>query len=320
MPEAITKNRQSENVIRNLCKKAFGDQNEAVSIKELTDGYCNTAYDIRLSDGKEVIMKVAPFPSVKLMSCEVDLMKTEVSAMLHAEEMGMYGVPKILFFDDSCEICTSTCFLMEKLDGNTFSREREHMSEEDAAILHAETGKYLQKLHQIKGEKFGHFCRSELQGSEWFDTFEMLIRRVIGDGIAAGIDIGVCYDEILERLHADRCHFEEVKEPCFLHWDSWEGNIFVKDSKIIGFIDWERAMWGDPLMEDRFRTHSVNPDFLRGYGITELTESQRIRCRWYDVYLYLIMMFEGFYRQYPDDSLYQWVHGIFEKVWEDISK
>ena len=27
----------------------------------------------------------------------------------------------------------------------------------------------------------------------------------------------------------------------------WEGNIFVKDGEISGIIDWERAMWGEPV-------------------------------------------------------------------------
>lgn len=49
-----------------------------------------------------------------------------------------------------------------------------------------------------------------------------------------------------------------------------------------------------------------------------MTKAQRIRCAWYDVYLYLIMMFEGTYRHYETNDQYVWVHGLFEKVWEEM--
>ena len=50
----------------------------------------------------------------------------------------------------------------------------------------------------------------------------------------------------------------------------------------------------------------------------ELTPVQKIRCFWYDVYLYLIMMFEVTYRHYETKDQYYWVHGLFEKVWKNL--
>lgn len=40
--------------------------------------------------------------------------------------------------------------------------------------------------------------------------------------------------------------------------------------------------------------------------------------RWSDVYLYLIMMFEGTYRHYETNDQYIWVYGLFEKVWKEM--
>lgn len=94
--------------------------------------------------------------------------------------------------------------------------------------------------------------------------------------------------------------------------------IFIKDGRISGIIDWERALWAEGLMEDRFRFHSVTDGFSKGYGMEELTPVQKIRCFWYDVYLYLIMMFEVTYRHYETKDQYYWVHGLFEKVWKNL--
>ena len=140
------------------------------------------------------------------------------------------------------------------------------------------------------------------------------------DGISVSVSIGVPYDEILERLTKYKKYFEEVTTPQLIHFDSWDGNIFVKGNELVGMIDWERAMWAEGLMEDRFRFHSVTDGFLKGYGAQILTQSQQIRCMWYDVYLYIIMMIEGTFRHYETNDQYNWVNGLFKQVWEKLNK
>lgn len=319
MADAITKNRQQPEVLRRLCQEAFHQPDILLCAKELTDGFCNTAYDLTLRNGRSAILKVAPLPGTQLMSCEVALMETEVAAMGLAAAQGIPGVPQIFFYDDSLLLCTSACFAMEKLEGESFASAKERMDSAQIAAVNFQTGAYLRRLHQIKGTRFGHFCRSHLQRSNWFDAFSLMMRRVVQDGIDANIDIGVPYAQILDALAARRQLFEEVAQPSFLHWDSWDGNIFVKDGKIVGLIDWERAMWGDPLMEDRFRAHTVNADFLKGYGIEALSPKEKARCRWYDVYLYLIMMIEVTYRQYPTHEQFDWVQSLFLPIWQTMT-
>ena len=114
--------------------------------------------------------------------------------------------------------------------------------------------------------------------------------------------------------------FESVKTPSLVHWDMWEGNIFIKDGRISGIIDWERAMWGEPYMDDRFREHNRHSDFLKGFGICELSNEELKRIYWYDVLLYLTMMTEVTYREYEDDGQYHWVKPKFERAWEALQK
>lgn len=99
-----------------------------------------------------------------------------------------------------------------------------------------------------------------------------------------------------------------------------DGNFFVKNGEITAMIDWERALWAEGLMEDRFRFHNKSRSFRTGYGIEQLTKSQLVRSRWYDVYLYLIMMFEGTYRHYDNNDQYNWVSTLFSAVWPEIKK
>ena len=86
----------------------------------------------------------------------------------------------------------------------------------------------------------------------------------------------------------------------------------------MGIIDWERAMWGEPFMDDRFRFHNRHDDFLKGFGIGTISDEELRRIYWYDIYLYLIMMTEASYREYEDDAQYRWVKPLFDKIWAKL--
>jgi len=94
----------------------------------------------------------------------------------------------------------------------------------------------------------------------------------------------------------------EVESPALIHWDLWDPNIFVDSTskRITGLIDFERAMWADPLMEGNFMKPS--PALLDGYelAITQAPGTPARRAL-YDLYLSLIMVIESTYRRFPAD-------------------
>ena len=71
--------------------------------------------------------------------------------------------------------------------------------------------------------------------------------------------------ELMTEFENEKQVFDEVSSATLVHWDMWEGNVFVEDDHVSGIIDWERAMWGEALMDDRFRKHNLNKDFLDGF-------------------------------------------------------
>ena len=93
----------------------------------------------------------------------------------------------------------------------------------------------------------------------------------------------------------------------------WEGNVFVKDGHVSGIIDWERALWGEPFMDDRFRMHNRGKHFLEGFGQTSFSEDELKRLSWYDIILYLTMMIEVYYREFDDKGQYFWAREMLEK-------
>ena len=92
------------------------------------------------------------------------------------------------------------------------------------------------------------------------------INRVLKDAEAKNVVIGYTPKAILEQLYQDKSCFEAVTQPVLVHWYMWEGNIFVSKGHVSAIIDWERAIWGEALMDDRFRRHTRTNYFLKGYG------------------------------------------------------
>ncbi len=70
--ESLTKNKQSKETISKMVKKYFTPL-KMNSFHELTEGYFNMAYEIHLSNGKHLILKIAPSPKTRVMTYEKTL-------------------------------------------------------------------------------------------------------------------------------------------------------------------------------------------------------------------------------------------------------
>ncbi len=312
----ITKNRQSDEVIARMAQKAF-PKKQMEACKELTEGMCNAAYLVTFTDGSKSIVKIASGDGKGLMSNEVNMMQAEVKAMRIVRKHNAVKVAEVYYYDTSHTICDGNYFFMEVLEGKSCSSLGDTLTEEEKSRINYEAGQIERNITSICGEKFG-FLGEKKRYEKLFDFFHQMISNVLSDAKKKEVDLGISADEVLQQLVQHKPYFEEVTQPVLVHWDMWEGNIFIKDKHVSGIIDWERAVWGEAFMDDRFRRASRNQDFLRGYGQEEFSEAEQKRIYWYDVLLYLTMMTEGAYREYEDDGQYQWAKPMFEASWKEL--
>ncbi len=314
---SITKNHQAPEALRALCAAAFPHR-EVSAVTELTEGMFNAAYRVDFADGGASVLKIAAGDASGLLSNEVNLMQAEVSAMRILRERGLPHVAQVEYADFTRTICSGNYFFMECLPGRSLSSCREELSDDEIAHVMTQVGAFQRQTAGIHGESFGL-----LGDTLRFPTLHGLIRHlytnVLHDAAARSIDLGVDAAEVLARLDADEAVFAEVKTPSLVHWDMWEGNIFMENGELCGVIDWERAMWGEPLMDDRFRRHNRPAAFLEGFGQTSFSHAEQRRLAWYDLFLYLTMITESYYRQYADtDGLLGWLRPLVEAAWADV--
>lgn len=182
----------------------------------------------------------------------------------------------------------------------------EQMSEAEKSKIQYEMGVYTKQINTITHTKFGYYGQAERQYEDWYTTFKMMLEDVYLDAARKNVVVPVSKEEVFQLLERDSALFKAVKKPQLVHWDIWAGNVFVKDHKVTGIIDFERCLWADPLMEYGFRTFDKQEAFFEGYGISALSGAEYQRARWYDIYLFLIWCSEGAYRQYEDNELYEY--------------
>lgn len=315
----VTKNRQPSDILIAMARKAFPEKTVA-DVRELTAGYFNAAYMFTFADGSRSVVKIAANNSDGLMSNEVNMMTAEIRAMDIARANGIPHVAQVQYHDATRTLCSGEYFFMEALPGDSYDQLRKELSDGQRAAIDYEIGAYEKALTPILGTHFGMVGDDQRKFSCLYDFVRYLLSNAIADGERRNVALPLTGEQILSALEKDRAVFDEVTQPTLVHWDMWPGNIFIQDGHISGVIDWERAMWADPLIDDRFRRHSRCPAFLEGFGLTQLSDSQYRRILWYDVFLYLTMMVECFYRLYETLDQYHHAQPRLMASWEELER
>jgi aminoglycoside phosphotransferase (APT) family kinase protein len=209
---------------------------------------------------------------------------------------------------------------MAFVSGTPLHKMRDSLTPEENADLDHQLGRYLREMNSIQGKAFGYYAGPFF--SNWREAFAAMLDGVLADGQALNVQLPWSYEVLSERLA--RCFdvLNEVTTPQLVHWDLWDGNVFVdeKTRQITGIIDFERALWGDPLMEANFRTMDEANAFGEGYSVPMLdTPNKRLRRTIYNVYLYLIMVIEHHYRNYESWDVTNWAYGELVKALESLN-
>lgn len=305
--QSQTKNVKTRHEIDALARHAFGvglAPGDA-GLRELTDGWFNAVHELGLADGRRVVLKMAPPPGAPVMTYERDLMATEVSTMRLVKSDPAIPVPAVLFHDDSRTLCDAPYFFMEKVGGVNLDHVRKTLSPEDASAVDRHVGEVVRAINGFRGEWFGMPGHPGLRASTWREAFGRIVDSVLEDGARRDVAYPRPVDEIRGALRHHGAALDAVREPCLVHWDGWDKNFFVENGRVTGLIDFERALWAEPLMEAQFRHLSWTgvTDAMRGYGRSEFSDVELVRNRLYTLHLALVMHTECFYRLYPDDEV-----------------
>ncbi|ATY13052.1 aminoglycoside phosphotransferase family protein [Amycolatopsis sp. AA4] len=254
----------------------------------LTGATFNTAYRVRPPG---LVVKVSPPPDAPALTYERGLLRTE--ALFYEAAAAAVPVPRVVHTDFSGRLVDGDVLVMTELPGTSWAARCVPPAER--AALRTELGTLAARLHQVTGTGFGYPRRL---APSWRTAFTGMLDAVLAD--AERFAVALPLEQIRTTLVAHADALSEVRTPVLVHFDLWPGNILLGDSGITGFVDGERAFWGDPLADlvstALFGDIERDADFVRGYreagGELVFDAAARVRLALYRCYLYLIMLVE----------------------------
>lgn len=276
--------------IEALLDKAFGVN--VSDAGELSGGGFAAVWRARLTDGRDVVVKVGPPAGARLLRYERDLIPAE-AAYFRAVRAGAPGVP-----------VPEVLHLAEDTIVTTLLPGRALTEVPDGAAIREQLGAAVAGLHRITGPHFG-YTGDRPAGADWPTAYGLILAALLADAADWAVPLPPGIDRLAARHHAN---LATVTRPALLHFDLWDGNVLADGDRLTGLVDGERFLWGDPLLDlvspalfHRIEEEPGHP-FLRGYTAATglvLDDAARIRLALYRVHLYVLMLAEGPSRGIP---------------------
>ncbi len=330
--ESTTKSQINRSSIEKICKRIFGESTVISQITELTDGCYNASYRVHVdSEDTDIILKAAPSDFVDILTYEKDIMKTEVELYKKVKEETLIPIPRVLDHNFHRDIVEVPYFISERLFGVPLNK-IESVSKEARKALYCQMAKYLAYLHRIKGTYFGYPNWTEKKAT-YKEAFRDMVVQVLLDGekkkASFPMDVGLFQEVFDGYLYV----FDEMVDPVLVHFDLWDGNVFVKDMDtnptIEGLIDFERSFYGDRLADfvqasfyiDLEKDHYFL-DIYNSYADAKVIYDQtaQLKILLHKIYLFIIMIVESKYRDVNGsyDGQLGWASKEFLNLFEQL--
>ncbi|HEY3480059.1 MAG TPA: aminoglycoside phosphotransferase family protein, partial [Streptomyces sp.] len=254
------------------------DPASVVASEDIGGGTYNTAVRLKVSDGRRLVLKIAP--SAPGLSYEHDLLVTE--AEYYRRVSG--PLPSVVGAGPGF-------LLMTELPGVPWSE-----TPGAGPRLRAELGGIVAGLHKTTGDGYG-YPQDPLRPT-WPIAFTAMMDAVLADAVKYGVPLPRPAAEVAHLVRRHEPLLELVTTPVLVHFDLWRGNILLDGDRVSGIIDAERAFWGDPVAEFVSLTlfRDLDPELVEGYraagGPAPFDAPARRRLALYHVYLDLIMVAE----------------------------
>ena len=279
-------------------------------LERLTGGMFATTYRAHLDDGSRVVVKTAPTATERLLTYELDLLRTEAEVYRLAADRPDLLMPAVLLADLSRAELPTDVLVSSHLDGIPLIDAGE-LAPHVADDVQRQLGGLMARLHTVHGDHFGYpNLATGLHAPTWPEAFGRMVGALLDDARRWGTPLPE--DEIRAALRQHAAALAEVRTPSLVHTDLWAGNLFVDPSSgaLTGVIDTERSVWGAPLLElvgaDQTGRGPVPVSLLEGYaeagGVLPLgTPSGDARLLLYRLFMALVLLVEIGPRGYVGD-------------------
>ncbi|MDE6110624.1 MAG: aminoglycoside phosphotransferase family protein, partial [Eubacterium sp.] len=298
----IMKNKMKQNLSDSDIQKIFSSNNlgNVLDSKQLSGGEFNTVYKV-VTDNGEYVIKIAPSKDVSVLTYEQNIAASEQFALNKLCNNSYAKVPKVIAFSASTN--KYSYLIIEFVEGKMLLGQK--LSKDEYNNVMFNLGKAVAEFHNVECDLGFGYLQNGLK-STWKEAYFDMVQNIIADAKKVRCKIPY-FDEIMNMI--DKCSYvlDEVKTPSILHFDLWQGNIFIKDGKLSSIIDFERTILGDPVGDFIHLDYIVpfnldeNKSLIDGYNSVaknklSFNKNELIRFYLMRLYLGMIAYVETYYR------------------------
>jgi aminoglycoside phosphotransferase (APT) family kinase protein len=279
-------NRKDYRQVRSLAEERTGQK--TIFAREIPSSG-NTVYLVGLENGRNIYIKI-PKRESSLLS-----LKKEAWCLKRLVKEGV-RVPLMLYTGSDSRLDSEFVVVTEELIGRAIP-ESEFLRYSSAKRdnIHFKLGQELAAIHRAKVDGFGPLNEN---GKGSFSAWDKYLTSILGHrNIPKLLERGILEKEVIrdtQQLLRKQAKKIKLSEARLVHGDIWLDNFLIKDDKIIGIIDWENAVGGDPVYDLARYSVSQDKDFdmtevFKGYGVVVDSEFlkrfylYRIHCCLYSI-------------------------------------
>jgi len=261
-----------------ICRRAFGETVRVASVRELSSGLFNNTYIVEIEGMAKAVLRIAPAPTSHLFPNERFLMRREHTVQPYLAAV-CPQVPHTLFADFTHQLIGRDYVFQTFVAGEVWGAVRDTLTPVENDAIRRQLGGIARQINSVRGDTFGN---------PWPDPgfarwSEALVHFLTGMHEELGRE-GLETDgsgRLLQWVTTNAGLFDEIREPRLLHGDLWPQNILIErkpgGAEIVGVLDSERAMWGDPLFEWIYHLGTTHPAYWEGFGQRDESEGARLR-------------------------------------------
>lgn len=235
-----TKTLPTDAVLRGMLKQA-GLDSTGVRFQLLGDGMFNAVFAAETDP--PLVLKIAPRPQVPVMTYERDMLQTELYWYDQIRQHTEITVPDILYSDPAGSLCGAPWVVMERLPG--VHRDKCSLP---SAEKHRRTAEMVAQIHNVPGTGYG-YVQNGLHKT-WAEAYISMVENLLADAGRMGKT-----SRRGQRLLGYARQYRDVLNtaPCVMvNFDLWSSNILchtVGEHTQFAWIDPERSLWGDPVLD-----------------------------------------------------------------------
>lgn len=252
-------------LVEMIAEKATGSR--PIKRSRIIEGEVNEVYDVITEDKQDVVVRISRHGAANF--------ETEERVIRMALMVGV-PAPKVLLIEEASSGSEKLTFCVEeKIEGGSLRKLMGTMDKSTLKSIISEAGGTLSKINSVTVERFGRLNGSVIfkNWSDYIFSLENRKDRIIEAGKLIGIESDTI-NEVFKLLRENGKMFQ-IKEPKLLHGDFGPKHLLIRDNHIVGVLDFEDAMGGDPvydLARISYFNYDVFPiDWLKeGYGKKDL--------------------------------------------------